>query len=183
MPIGRRAGWVASLLALTCAVSLPTRAARAADASTPPDAKEDEIEHTIVIGVGGATELDLGDGAMRGGGTAFVEWSAIPDWLSLEAGASVLAVGGGVEIPIELLFKKPFRIARGVEFMPGVGPEMVVVETPETRAVYFGGAAALDFMFWPSPKVGLWIEPGYDFVFRDGVTHGLGGTGGLIMGF
>jgi hypothetical protein len=179
----RRTGLVASLLALTCAVSLPTRVARAGDATKPPDANEDEIEHTIVVGVGGATEIELGDGTTSGGGSAFVEWNAIPDWLSLEAGASVLAAEGGVEMPIELLFKKPFRLARGVEFLPGIGPEIVVVATPETKAAYFGGAAALDFMFWPSRKVGLWIEPGYDFVFRDGVTHGLGGTGGLIMGF
>jgi hypothetical protein len=179
---GRRTLWVASLLASTCAALLPTRMARAADAREPPDAKEDETEHTIVVGVGGATELDPGDGTTRGGGSAFVEWNTVPDWLELEAGASVLAVKGGVEIPIELLFKKPFRIARGVECLPGIGPEIVSVATPETRAVYFGGAAALDFMFWPSPKVGLWIEPGYDFVLRDGVSHGLGGTGGLIVG-
>ena len=91
-----------------------------------------------------------------------IEWDAIEDWLELEVGASILSVDGGVEVPIDLLVKKPFKLARWAEFMFGVGPEVVQV-TGTHRGTYFGGELALDFMFWPWGRhVGLWVEPEYD---------------------
>ena len=37
---------------------------------------------------------------------------------------------------------------------------------------------------WPWPGgVGLWLEPGYDLVARDGVSQGIGATGGAMVGF
>ena len=48
---------------------------------------------------------------------------------------------------------------------------------------FFGGEAVADFMFWPSRHVGLWVEPSYDLVFRDGLSHGVGSTGGVIFGW
>jgi hypothetical protein len=42
---------------------------------------------------------------------------------------------------------------------------------------------ALDFIFWPSGRVGLWVEPSYDFVFRDGIYRGIGNTGGVLLGW
>jgi len=51
-----------------------------------------------------------------------VEWDAIENWLEFEVGASILATSGGVEVPVDLLVKKPFRLARCAEFMIGVGP-------------------------------------------------------------
>ncbi|MBV9948391.1 MAG: hypothetical protein JOZ69_16185, partial [Myxococcales bacterium] len=51
------------------------------------------------------------------------------------------------------------------------------------RATYFGMEAALDFMFWPwGRRVGLWVEPEYDLVFR-GATSSIGTTGGLLFGW
>jgi hypothetical protein len=41
-----------------------------------------------------------------------LEWDAIENWLGLELGASMLRSASGVEIPIDLLVKKPFRFAR-----------------------------------------------------------------------
>jgi hypothetical protein len=67
--------------------------------------------------------------------------------------------------------------------MIGVGPELVHVSTPTTKATYFGGQVALDFMFWPTQRVGLWVEPSYDLIFRDGLSHGLGSTGGVLFGW
>jgi hypothetical protein len=112
-----------------------------------------------------------------------VEWDAIENWLELELGASVLTASGGVSVPVDLLVKKPFKLARWAELMIGIGPE-VVQTTGIGKGTYFGGEAALDFMFWPwDPRAGLWVEPEYDLVFHDGASSGLGATGGVLFGW
>ncbi len=40
-----------------------------------------------------------------------VEWDAVESSLELEVGASMLITPGGVEVPGDLLVKKPFRLA------------------------------------------------------------------------
>lgn len=146
--------------------------------------KDEKIEHTVIVGVGGAGELELGDGSLHPGANVMVELDAIENWLELELGASVLAGDGGFEVPIDLLVKKPFTLSRVAEFMIGVGPEVVAVSTPSTKGTYFGGELALDFMFWPwGRRVGLWIEPEYDLVFRDTPSSGIGSTGGVLLGW
>jgi hypothetical protein len=152
------------------------------DVRAEPAADADAIEHTVIVGVGGALEVEPGDGTAHAGTNVMVEWDAIEDWLELELGASVLSASRGIEVPVDLLFKKPFRLARWAEVMVGVGPEVVRV-TGSDRGTYFGAEAALDFMFWPSRGFGLWVEPSYDFVLHSGVSHGLGGTGGLLIGW
>jgi hypothetical protein len=150
------------------------------------EAKEhggDQIERTIIVGVGGAAELELRDGSLHPGANLMVEWDAIENWLEFEVEASVLSADGGVEVPLGLLIKKPFRLARWAEFMIGVGPELVRVSNPSTKATYGGAQFALDFMFWPSQHVGLWVEPSYDLIFRNAVSHGIGSTGGLLLGW
>jgi hypothetical protein len=157
-------------------------AAAAGDASAGEDREERE-ERTFIVGAGGATEVELAGGAVHAGANVFVEWEAVEGWLELELGASVLPVDGAAEIPVDLLFKKPFRLAPGVEMMAGLGPEVVTVTAGAERGTYAGGEVALDFMFWPWRRAGLWIEPSYDFVFRDGVAHSLGGTAGAMLGW
>jgi hypothetical protein len=142
-----------------------------------------EIGRSVVIGAGGAVEVELRKGTSHLGSNVFVEYSAIEDWLELELGLSVFPMYGGAEVSTDFLFKKPFRLADRLECMLGVGPELVrAIHSPDT-GTFGGGETAADFMFWPSPHVGLWIEPSYDFVFRDGVSHGIGSTGGLIVGW
>jgi hypothetical protein len=144
----------------------------------------DRLDHTIIVGVGGATELELGDGSMHPGANVMVEWDAIENWLELEIGASLLAANRGVEAPIDLLIKKPFKLAPWAEFMVGVGPEVVAVANPTARATYFGAEFALDFMFWPwGRRVGLWVEPEYDVIFNPGASSGIGTTGGVLLGW
>jgi hypothetical protein len=101
-----------------------------------------------------------------------------------EIGASVLSADHGVEVPIDLLIKKPFRLSRWAELMIGLGPEVVLVSNPTTRATHFGGEAALDLMFWPwGRRVGLWIEPAYDVISYNGATSGVGSSGGVLFGW
>jgi hypothetical protein len=145
-------------------------------------AAQDSTDHTIIVGVGGAAELELADGSLHPGANVMVEWDAIENWLELEVGASALSTAGGVQIPIDLLVKKPFKLARWAEFMVGVGPE--VVQVTGVNGTYFGGEVALDFMFWPwGRRVGLWVEPEYDLIFHNGATSGLGSTGGVLLGW
>jgi hypothetical protein len=148
-------------------------------------AQDDGVEHSIIVGFGGAAEVDLGDGAIHPGGNVMVEWDAIDNWLELEVGASLLSASGGIEAPVDLLVKKPFRLTPWVEFMVGIGPEMVIVSNPMTKTTSFGGEVALDFMFWPwGHRVGLWVEPEYDLTFPSGgPSSSVGATGGVLLGW
>jgi hypothetical protein len=147
------------------------------------DEKTEGAEHLIIVGVGGAAELELGDGTVHRGANVMIEWDAIEDWLEFEVGASLFSAEGGIEVPIDLLVKKPFKLARWADFMIGVGPEVVQV-TGMSEGTYFGGEVALDFMFSPrGRRVGLWIEPEYDLIFHNGASNGLGSTGGLLFGW
>ncbi len=68
--------------------------------------------------------------------------------------------------------------------MIGAGPQLVRTSTPTARATYFGGEVALDLMVWPTRRFGLWVEPSYEFTFHpSGVSHGIGITGGLLIGW
>ncbi len=172
------------VLLAAVAVGAWSRDALAEDGKASEEGSRDGIEHTLIVGFGGAAELELRDRSVHPGANVMVEWDAIENWLEVEVGASVLSADGGVEVPLDLLVKKPFRLARYAEFMIAVGPEMVPVLNTMTKATYFGGEIALDFMFWPwGRRVGLWVEPEYDFISRDGVSHGLGSTGGVLLGW
>ena len=166
------------MLAVAVIVAVISLSARSVFAGDEP-----YIEHTIILGVGGAAELELADGSLHPGANVMVEWDAIEDWLELEIEASLLSADGGVESPVGVLFKKPFHLTRWAEVMVGLGPEMVYVSNPTTKATFFGGQAALDFMFWPTQRFGIWVEPSYDLIARDGPSHGVGSTGGLLIGW
>jgi hypothetical protein len=167
---------VTACLAVALVVALPA-AARADEGA------DEEASRTLIVGAGGAAEIELSGGALRGGANVFVEWEAIEEWLELELGASVVAAQGAAEVPVDLLLKKPFRLARGVELMAGLGPELVTVTAGPEKGTYAGGELALDFMVWPWRRLGFWIEPTYDLVFRDGLEHSLGSTAGVMVGW
>jgi hypothetical protein len=164
-----------------------TGATDAAAARRPERAREEaEADRRFVIGLGGAFDLDLTERSFQAGGSAFVELGVIENWLEIEAGVSVLRgrSGSGVEIPVDLLFKKPFRLRKGIELMIGVGPELVHAFGGRQRpGTFFGVEGALDFMFWPTKHVGLWVDPTYDLVFRDRVSLSFGTTAGPCLGW
>ncbi|HEX7478409.1 MAG TPA: hypothetical protein VF331_11425 [Polyangiales bacterium] len=144
--------------------------------------KTEEVEHKFVVGVGAAAELELGDGSFHPGGNLMIEFEPIEDWLEVEIGASVLATKGGTQVPVDLLLKKPFQLTHRLDFMIGAGPE-VVCDSRSPHGLRVGVEGALDLMFWPSQNVGVWFEPSYDVVFHSGLSHGLGSTGGLLIGW
>ncbi len=149
--------------------------------SAPARARAEDRK--LVFGEGGVGELELRERTFHAGVNAFVEWEAVPEWLELELGASLLAIDGGVELPVELQLKKPFRITPGVELMLGVGPEVLQISAPQGQSTVYGVTWALDLMFWPWRHAGFWIEPSNDVYFRDRATLGVGSTGGVLFGF
>jgi hypothetical protein len=139
-----------------------------------------EVDHAIVFEVGMENDWSKVDGLHFGGTFAF-EVTPIEHWLELEVGASVIPRSGGVEIPVDVLFKKPWRISRSVEFMAGIGPELIY-STMEHRTS-LGLSAVGDLMVWPRPNIGWYLEPGIERTFARGAHQtGLAMAAGLIIG-
>ena len=149
----------------------------------PNQARAEEPERHYVFGLGGAFTLDTADRSAGWGGNAFFEMEAIEGWLEIEAGVSVVKVKTGGEVSSDLLFKKPFRLSRRLEIMIGLGPEIVQTFGAGAGLTYYGVEAAIDLMFWPSQRFGVWVEPTYDLTFRDRASLGFGTTFGPMVGW
>jgi hypothetical protein len=104
------------------------------------------------------------------------------DSFELEAGASVLQSRDGLELPVDLLIKKPFPLLPRLDFMIGAGSELVEMLRPG-QAARFGGQLALDLMYWPTERVGVWLEPTCDALSYRGVSLSLESTSGLLIGW
>jgi hypothetical protein len=164
--------------ACICAVPAAARAQQGA-ASTPAVAAETG-DHAIVFELGAAGGWSKSEGFQPGGTVAF-EVTPIERWLELESGVTAVRKNSTTETSVDLLFKKPWPISRRFEFMAGVGPEVIHAAGTEHRT-FWGLEAVADFMIWPRPNVGWYVEPGYELTFRDG-THrsGLGIAVGLLI--
>jgi hypothetical protein len=84
----------------------------------------------------------------------------------------------------ELLFKKPWKLSRNVEFMAGVGPEWIHTRESGAATNSVAGEAVLDFMFWPGRwkhKFGCYVEPSYEYNFRRGHERSIGVSFGLLI--
>jgi hypothetical protein len=144
--------------------------------------KVPDDDHSIVFELGAAGGWSSEEGASSGGTFAF-EVTPIEHWLEVEVGVTATRGNtGDTEVPVDVLFKKPWRFSRQFEFMVGAGPELIH-ETGAKGGTYWGLSSVLDFMFWPSKRVGWYVEPGYDLARRDGISHhGLSIAVGLLLG-
>jgi hypothetical protein len=143
-------------------------------------AAREEGEHAIVFELGAAGDWSRSEG-FHPGGTFAVEVTPIEHWLELEIGVTAIRSGRSTEVPVDVLFKKPWQISRTFEFMIGVGPELVHATGPD-HGTFWGIEGVLDFMFWPRRNTGWYVEPGYEMTMRDGVRHhGLAIAGGLLL--
>jgi hypothetical protein len=139
--------------------------------------------YLLIVGAGGAAELELA-GSGHLGLSAFLEIEAIDKWLEIEIGGQVLAIEGGREASVDLLFKKPFTLTERLEVMIGLGPALIRTQRrSDPDHTSWGIEAALDFMYWPRRHFGLWLEPAYEIVLSGGVAHALSCTGGPMLGF
>lgn len=150
----------------------------AQDRSPQPDVDD----HSIIFELGAIIDGEPDEGTVHPGATFAFEVTPIEHWLEIEVGISAVKSDGGTELPLDVLFKKPWRISQTFEFMIGVGPELIHATGPD-HATYWGVSAVLDFMFWPRKDVGWYVEPGYEGTFRDATTHhGWGVAAGLLIG-
>jgi hypothetical protein len=113
-------------------------------------AKDDETEHKFILELGTAGEWPLTNEPGNFGGTVAVEVEPIKNWLELEFGLTSLNTTGHSDLSGDLLFKKPFDISPGFEFMIGAGPEISQTLNGPNRGTTVSAEFALDFMFWPS---------------------------------
>jgi hypothetical protein len=152
------------------------------DRTGPPPTARTDTDHAFVLEFGAAGDWEPAEGSVHRGGTFALEFTPIEGRLELECGVAALAANGGVEMPVDVLFKKPWRLSPQFEFMIGAGPEIVQAFGPN-HATFWGGEAALDFMVWPRENVGWYVEPGYEVTFRTGTRHhGVALAAGLLIG-
>jgi hypothetical protein len=165
------------ILWLMTAILSVASTAVAQDAGVKPP----EDDHAVVFELGAAGDWSRAEGFHPGGTFAF-EVTPIENWLELEVGVTAIWAESGTEIPVDLLFKKPWRFSPQFEFMIGVGPELIHATGP-AHTTFWGLSSVLDFMFWPRKNVGWYVEPGYELTFRDGTAHhGLAIAAGLLIG-
>ena len=171
MPRSRRSAFLVVLVAAVASAPTPSRAATSSGS-----------EHRFVAGAGSAVEA-TGGAAVNFGGSAFLEWTAVEEWLELELGIGLLRAEGGVELPVGLLLKKPFRLSRRAEVMLGLGPELVAYRRTPHDGNFVALEGAVDVMVWPTPRVGFSIEPSYEWTARGGGERSFAGTAGIIFGW
>jgi len=142
-----------------------------------------EPDHIAVLEIGGAGDWGLTEGPASFGGTLAAEVTPIEHWLELEAGLTALVTNNRRVISTDFLLKKPYQLSPNAEFMAGAGPELSWNLSGPRHTRSLAAEVALDFMFWPTRKVGWYFEPGFDFAgFRASSDRSLGVTAGLIVG-
>jgi len=161
-------------IGLACATLL-VLAGRVAAQDALPD-----VDHAIVFEIGAEGDWSNVD-RFHAGGTFAFEVTPIEHWVELEFGVSLIPHPGGTEIPVDLLVKKPWRISRAVEFMAGIGPELIHSTTE--HQTFWGLSAVGDLMVWPSENVGWYLEPAIERTFQTGQHQtGFAIAAGLILG-
>ena len=140
-------------------------------------------EAFAVAELGGSAGWNIRGGGLNLGPTVAVEVTPIENWLELELGVTQSFGTHAKEWDIDLLFKKPWDLSQKIEFMFGVGLVWAHLNEYNVTTNSFGGEAALDFMFWHSAKhrFGWYLEPGYEYSFRQGHEQSVGINGGLLI--
>lgn len=138
-----------------------------------------------ILELGGAASSTVSGESSYGPNVA-VEITPIEKWLELELGVTPLfRRHHSAEWNVDLLFKKPWELTRRLEFMAGIGPEWVHTRESGVRRNSLAGEAAADFMYWPGSerRLGLFIEPAFDYNFARGHEKSFGVTAGLLIAF
>jgi hypothetical protein len=150
---------------------------------TAPAFAQEEKEPAAIFEVGAAGEGALTHGKPAYGPSFAVEVTPIKEWLEIEAGVTPFFSRGQTEWDTDLIFKKPYTLSKSSEFMFGVGPEWAHTTTAGVATNSIAGEAALDFMFWPSPKrrFGWYLEPSYAYSFAAGHDQSASVTFGLLI--
>ena len=137
-----------------------------------------------IVELGGASSTSLSGGGSSFGPNIAVELTPIENWLELEIGVTPLfRHHRSTEWNTDLLFKKPWDISKKFEFMAGLGPEWSYTKEAGTGRHAFALESALDLMYWPRAKrrLGLFIEPAFEYSFSGGHERSFGVTAGLLI--
>jgi hypothetical protein len=170
------------LKTVPAALILIAAAAGVAHAQSVASVPTKDEEHSIVYELGWAGDYSHAEGVHARGATFAFEVTPVPDRLELEVGVTAIRASGVTETSVDLLFKKPWTLSKRIEFMAGVGPE-VIHATGAEAGTFLGLSAVGDLMFWPMRNVGLYVEPGYEAAFRAGTTRqGFAMAAGLLIG-
>jgi hypothetical protein len=133
-------------------------------------------ERTIIVGAGLALEAE--SGTLKTGVATFVEYEALEGVLEFELGGQGVWGGDGRELSADFLAKWPRRITARVEVMIGAGPTVVAAEN-----VSWGVEGAIDVMWWPTHRFGLWVEPSCAVLLVANLQPSAGLTMGPILGW
>ena len=137
-----------------------------------------------ILELGGASSASLSGGGSSFGPSIAVELTPIENWLELEIGVTPLfRHHRSAEWNTDLLFKKPWDISKQFEFMAGLGPEWSYTKDAGTGRHSFALEAALDLMYWPraNRRLGMFIEPAFEYSFSGGHERSFGVTAGLLI--
>ncbi len=146
--------------------------------------QDTEKEPAAILEVGAAGEwATKGGGAPSFGPSLAAEITPIDHWLEIEGGVTPLFSRGRTEWDSDLLFKKPFTLSQGTEFMIGAVPSWSHTVAHGRSDDAMGVEAGLDFMFWPwkGRTFGWYIEPSFGYSFASGHEQALGVSVGLLI--
>ena len=146
-------------------------------------AQAEDKEPSLVFEVGGAGGWGLQHGGSSFGPEIALEYTVIEHWLEIEVGTSPQFSKGQVESDTDFIFKKPFDLTGGLEFLIGAGPQWVH-RSGAQPADSVAGEAIVEFVYspWPERHIGFFLEPSYAYDFGKGHEQSLGVTGGLHIG-
>jgi len=144
--------------------------------------EEGGTDHAFILEIGTAGEWPFVGERPNFGGTIAGEVEPIENWLELEFGFTTLATAGHTELSADLLFKKPFRFSRMVEFMVGAGPSFSRTLSGAEQGDSWSAEFALDWMFWPTENLGWYIEPTWSVNPRNGQQSAAVSIG-ILIGF
>jgi hypothetical protein len=113
----------------------------------------------------------------------FFEVSAIHNWLEIEFGLRMLSGKDGVEIPLDLVFKKPFHLNSWIHPYVGLGPTVLLTPGSSESAAHLGLATAVGSYFWLTRHTGLTAELNYNLISDGGAVHEVGGAAGFVVGY
>ncbi len=147
--------------------------------------REREIHRRFLVGAKGGAALALtpGHSSWHAGGGYFVELVPSHDWLAIEISQRVYSGTCAVQMPIEVLFKKPLHVSRAVELYLGVGPVLSLELGCCSSSAHVGVAGVFGSYFWASDHVGFLVEAAYTPIFTAPATHEILWSGGIVFGW
>ena len=169
----------------TASTATASTAGSASTTEAPTVDKEKEHENHYFVGATSVELAAIGGEELEGvfGGGSFLEFTVIENWLEIEAAVNVVkTTAGPVEIPVDVLLKKPFHVNTWLHPYVGLGPAVVLVAGKSKVDV--GLATAAGSYFWLTQHVSLSAEIDNNVLAGDGkVLYEVGGKTGVVFGF